>query len=520
MFRSLFRNKNIITSPNDATERMLRFYLLFSAVALFLTAEMAVFTKGNSIHDSLFWNGNSSDHFMDLFNSIRDARDLTWVYQRNVIYPPLSILIMYFFSKILPREVVFLRFAKRSVLQRSQSGQMLYFFFALICLLSFAYMLDRYMRIRGLKKSRYAVILFCFISFPVIYCFERGNTTLLAMVFCMFFIFFRNSESRGVREASYIMLALAAGLKLFPATLGILLLYEKKYKAAARTVFYGVAALAIPYLIILLLTPDSGGIAAVFARQQAAAGNNKAMIMPILPLEIRNSDGSKADPDGSLMRFVKNIFRWIGKRSSFSYNSAGVADIVYILQRNKIINKAQAQKIAIGAFIGSEILMGGMGFFCKKEWQRTFIGVYLMLNIHSISMHYTMVYLVPVFIVFLLSMRDRERPGVMNWLYFALFGVQIMTIPYMLIGIRTTINKFLATALHLPKVASFNKMLTCVAFQLFAAIVAADILVSLIWRLMQKRNLVVLNDDLSIDAEQKTPRPKRTKRSRDLELDY
>ena len=515
--RNLIGRKNIIRSPKDATERIVRFYILFAAVALFLTAEMAFFTRGNSIRDSLFWNGSSSDHFMDFFNSIRDARDLSWIYQRNIIYPPLSILIMHFFSKILPREVVFLKFAKRSIIQKSQAGQMLYFFFALICLLAFAYMISRYTRIRGLKKSRYFVILFCIISFPVIYCFERGNTTLLTMDFCMFFIFFRNEEQRSVRETAYIMLALAAGLKLFPALLGVLLIYDRQYKAAVRTVFYGVAALAIPYVLILLLTPEKGGIYSRFMRQQ---GNTAAMISTFIPLEIKHRDGSAVDPDGSLMRLIKNIFRWIGKRGSFSYNSAGIADLVYILRRNKLITKDQTQKLAAAAFIASEIFMFLLGFICKKDWQRTFIGVYLMLNIHSISMHYTMVYLMPVFVVFLMSLRDRERPGVLNWVYFAMFGIQVFTLPYMLIGLRTKINQFLATSLHLPAVASFNKMLSCVCFQLFAVIVAADIIVTFVWRVMQSRNLVIPDDDLTVEVKKKPSRPKRVRRSRDLEVEY
>lgn len=494
---------------------MVRFYILFAAVSLFLTAEMAVFTRGNSIRDSLFAPGNVSDHFMDFFNSIRDARDLTWIYQRNVIYPPFSILLMHFFSVLLPKEVVFLKFAKRAILQRSQAGEMLYFFFALLIMLAFSHMIGRFLRIRGLKKSRYAVIFFCIVSFPVIYCFERGNTSLLAMVFCMFFVFFRNSEKASVRELSYIALALGAGLKLFPALLGVLLIYDRKYKAAVRTVFYGIAAFALPYLIILILKPDHGGIAGIFAKQ---SGNTSAMISSFFPLTIRHSDGSEVDPDGSLMRLVKNIFRWINKRSYFSYNSAGVADLVYILRSNKILKKAEAQKWALITFIASEIFMFLLGFLCKKDWQRTFIGVYLMLNIHSISMHYTMVYLIPVFVVFLVSMRDREKPGFLNWLYFGLFGIQIFTIPYMLIGIRTKINQFLSSALSLPKVASFNKMLTCVCFQLFAVIVAADIIISLIWRLMQRRNLVVLDEDLSIDGKKRSRHPKM-KRTRDLEIE-
>ena len=44
--------------------------------------------------------------------------------------------------------------------------------------------------------------------------------------------------------------ALAAGLKLYPAIFGLLLLFDKKYKEAIRLVVYGILAVVIPFILI------------------------------------------------------------------------------------------------------------------------------------------------------------------------------------------------------------------------------------------------------------------------------
>ena len=60
------------------------------------------------------------------------------------------------------------------------------------------------------------------------------------------FILYRNSENPLLRELACLALAIAAGFKLYPAFLGVLLLRDKNYLAAVRTVLYGVVCLCFP----------------------------------------------------------------------------------------------------------------------------------------------------------------------------------------------------------------------------------------------------------------------------------
>ena len=77
------------------------------------------------------------------------------------------------------------------------------------------------------------------VSYPVMFCLERGNILILSVVFAMFFIFFKDSDNKFIKELSYISLAMSAGIKIYPAVFGLTLIIEKKYKEALRLLFYG-----------------------------------------------------------------------------------------------------------------------------------------------------------------------------------------------------------------------------------------------------------------------------------------
>ena len=83
----------------------------------------------------------------------------------------------------------------------------------------------------------------------MLYAYERGNIIIIALVCSMFFVFFKDSENKIVRELSLILLAIAAGVKIYPAFLGMLLLYDKEYKRAARTLVYGGMCFFCPFFV-------------------------------------------------------------------------------------------------------------------------------------------------------------------------------------------------------------------------------------------------------------------------------
>ena len=157
-------------------------------------------------------------------------------------YLPISYVIMYLFSKLAdyrgstPMEAGF-----------STSGLIscvLFMFFTSTFLFLQIYELQTNNR----KMKKFFITLCLFLSGIFIFTFERGNLIILTVCCSTFFLAFYDSESKGLRELSYLALALAAGLKGYPALLGILLLYEKRFVETARLAVYGIAVAVLPFL--------------------------------------------------------------------------------------------------------------------------------------------------------------------------------------------------------------------------------------------------------------------------------
>ena len=498
----MFRKKNRLAAPT-AEERQIIFFCVLSALAMTAAIARAVYTRGASIRESLFWNGVYSDHIMDFVNTLRDSRDFSWVWQRNVIYPPLSVLLMHFLSRLIPAPLINSRFVKRYLTQGSAALHTVYFAFAALCILLLGWALEKYMREKKISPRRYAAIFFLIVNFPVIYCLERGNLSLLAMTLCCIFIFFRNSESAKVREISYLCLAAAAGLKLFPALFGILLLYDKKFKAAARTVCYGIAAVLLPYLLMLLLTPSEGTIAQRMAQKLGAVMANGGLLS-VFP---RLTASSEIDQNGTIFRFIQNLFRWNTGKRDFTFDSTSIMNVFYLLARAGVLPEKTAKLIGYIVFGVAEAGAAVMGYFSKREWQRVFFVSYLMLNIHAISMHYTLIYLIAPLALFL-ALGERPERRKINYVYTVLFGLQFFLLPFYFSSILSTFSALFNFILQIPKPESANKLISFIAFQILFFVAAGDFLAGLGSAKREKKKLKKM---ILVRRANGAPLPARTK---------
>jgi hypothetical protein len=85
---------------------------------------------------------------------------------------------------------------------------------------------------------------------PSLYALERGNIIILTVTLCAFFLYGYDQKSGLLRELSFLALAAAAALKIYPALLGLLLIYEKRWREALRLIAYGVVFALGPFLLI------------------------------------------------------------------------------------------------------------------------------------------------------------------------------------------------------------------------------------------------------------------------------
>jgi hypothetical protein len=80
-----------------------------------------------------------------------------------------------------------------------------------------------------------------------IYSLERANIIFFAVLFLGIFLFFYKSTDPVLREIAYLALACATALKVYPVVFGILILKDRRWFAAIRTMLYGIAAFFLPF---------------------------------------------------------------------------------------------------------------------------------------------------------------------------------------------------------------------------------------------------------------------------------
>ena len=101
---------------------------------------------------------------------------------------------------------------------------------------------------QGSKKLRFLALFPLFFSSVFLFALERGNVVILSVAFTFFFLRFYQSEQPFLKHAAFISLAVAAGMKVYPALFGVLLLYEKRYRDAFILLLYGLVIAMLPIL--------------------------------------------------------------------------------------------------------------------------------------------------------------------------------------------------------------------------------------------------------------------------------
>lgn len=213
-------------------------------------------SHGELLHKYFFFD--TRDTGMDFFYSIQYVNGRMPYGQFNTLYPPLANLFFYVLYLFVPKEVSnqwgmsFLEAAQLRGTERDvrlkQSTMIMFMVFVIVSVLCIEAM-SRKMLENSESRYKSKVVVSFLLSYGVVYALERGNIILICWILIALFVVYRKSENALVRELSYIALAIAAGMKLYPAFFGVLLLRDKEYTAAARTVVYGLAAFIWPLFI-------------------------------------------------------------------------------------------------------------------------------------------------------------------------------------------------------------------------------------------------------------------------------
>lgn len=417
-------NSSPLTKAND--NQLLNVFMIFFSVCFGLSVLFAMLSNGETWSNVMFLPKiPDKDQFMDFLNSIRDASGMD-VYEKRVIYPPLANMIFFFLGTMIKPELTSTPFSERLKLWTDQRSMLLYIFFVTACLIVLFKIVTAYMQTHNQKRMATLLSVIIVLCYPMLYCIERGNIVLLSVVCSAIFVFFKDSKSKVVRELSFLCLAFAAGIKIYPAILGLLLVFEKRYKEAIRLVIYGVLFFFLPFFFY--------------------------------------------DGFASIKLLLENVTRFSNKnKARFVMGSVSLENAMYYLG---VSSKAAIKLI----FILSEVIALICALLAQKNWQKVALLTYMILNIQSASSYYSMIFLLPVVVLFFCEER-KKKPLPIDWLYTAFFALIVSPLPafYHFFG-RDLAEKIITQGFGLPFTEQINHALALPVFQVLFLIIIVDVL--------------------------------------------
>lgn len=202
-------------------------------VVLFITM---LFTNGQTFLDLTYSNPRNT--FFDFTYSMLAAHSRK---EYNSMYPPFAQMFFHVLICLIPGYSSKMT-AKKLITY--PLGALYVLFFFLCCTLFISWIIDD--QLKEKKWLKRCVLLLLIFSAPYIYEYQRGNVLIIVVPLICFFMFYYDSERISVRALASFALAVAAGFKMYPAILGMILLTERRWKQAIMSVIMGLAVLILP----------------------------------------------------------------------------------------------------------------------------------------------------------------------------------------------------------------------------------------------------------------------------------
>lgn len=196
----------------------------------------------------------SADYFLCLLFSL--GKKNVYLFGIDACYSPLSYAFFYFISKMaymdnllkgvdllsIPYEQLINMTSK---LLTSPYQLLLFILYSIIGILLYIFAIDE---LNISKRKKQILSLTILLSAPLLFgAVERGNLTMYVAALVLIAFKFKDSSNSIKREIALILIAISAGLKFYPAFMGLIYLKEKRYKEAGRLIIYGLLCVFVPF---------------------------------------------------------------------------------------------------------------------------------------------------------------------------------------------------------------------------------------------------------------------------------
>ncbi len=212
--------------------------------------------------------------------------------------------------------------------------------------------------------------------------FLTGNSTMPVIGILIIALQLRDSRSWFAREAALLLIAVAAGLKMYPAVFGFLYLKEKRWGEAVRLIIYGIMIMFLPF-------QRFGGL-------------------PVI------------------MDWLDNIFSTMG---GYEYGRIQFINGIAYMALTKITGNPESSLVMIGCRVIPYVfllLMIILGFISRSRYRTILFFTCAMVFFPSNAFRYTLGYMALPLLSWFISCQETFNGE--DWLASVLFG-NIFTIP-------------------------------------------------------------------------------------------
>lgn len=348
------------------------FYILLLICILCIVYYVLEYFLHGKYFASVFANA-SYDTFMDFFNSVYNAKFNPYEDMFSN-YPALACLIYKVFFEMIPYEF---REGNGFNLRNIQAAMIPFIIYNAVIL----WLIQILIREKSIlsKKNETILSLVLLLCAPIVFAVERGNLILLSFALTMFFSFFYDCKNKVLREISFIALAIAAAVKIYPAIFGLLLLKRKDIKEIIRLVLYGVGVFIAPFFFY-------DGFASL-----------KIMI--------------------KALTYTSSITDEIGYGVNLSlYNIIETIAIIFNTHVNDVFR-------SILIIIVTGILLSGF-FILKKRWQESLCLTLLLIFLPKVNYYYVMIFMIIPIVEFLNECYKKQKKlDIVDYIVLIIFGI-------------------------------------------------------------------------------------------------
>ncbi len=376
--------------------------MLFFSVCFYF---VCMFINHDFFHAITVYHDN--DTFMDWCNCVVYYDGNPYIEGFGGNYPAMAVLFFKIFRLGIPGEVLS---DGAYNLRGYQIPWLIFMLYNGVLIWIFTISVSSKLKLKPFDRNLFFLV-FLF-SFPTVFALERGNIINLAFVLTVFFYCFNDNENRYLKEISFLALALAAGIKIYPAVFGLLLLKQKRIRECIRLTIYGMVSFVGPFFLF-------GGWKAVlsFIRGILSFAGNRVARAEEFSEEMVASAQAGIPDSGSLAN-IKEAAAPAIMPMDYGYNFS-FKNICKIIQ--EIIGVSLSERIVSVILILLCVVLLVTAIRTGERWKELLCYTLLMVLIPSFSGAYVILFLFIPFIEFLngtTEKRDRKE-GLGTDLFFA-----------------------------------------------------------------------------------------------------